>query len=774
MRKWLTENRVLALVLIEVVAFILYTTYVFGTYSAQELVFDDNDMQVMNIDRTVSSGTYLDTSYESAKAVVSPAVSLDKGIYYITADYRGKGIMKAGLIYNETRKGEERVDDNEIILSPEESLFSYRVKIRDNSPVRFKIRLTPEAEEGDYVQLLNLRMTSTRLTCVYFVFGRGIFLILVDLLLFGYFRYYRTFSLKQRIICIVLVLTAFFAGLPLSQFGLISGNDLTFHLQRIEGVYQGLLSGQFPVRIQPGWLDGNGYAASIFYGDIFLYFPAILRMVGFTVQEAYKLYVRAINLATVLISFYAFRKMARDDVAAMTGVVLYTGSISRLSRLYTAVVGTYSGMMFYPLIVAGFYLIFTEDIKDKAYKRLWILLTVGFSGLLMTHMLSCLMVGMFSLIVCLTMIRRVLRKETLIELSKAVLISGLLNLWYLIPFFQYMWTEKLHINGDLARKQVSNDYYALLGGYTKNGKTLYSLFVGQEQIGYGLLLVLLFWLVYFLTNTVRKNAPFLKSTGIILLYTIFALWVSMKIFPSAKLARHSTVLLKYFQTIQYQERFLSIAVVLAATLGVLFVVTNLLKKELLYLIVGLLCFISLYQELQYFAVLEPEVVYLDGVDMYSHLGKTSYEYGIGNAEYLPIVTDTQRLTKEIRSDEMVQVIDYEREYLAFDMTVINETNQERSLIFPVIFYSGYRSYDMQNQAELYTAAGDNGCVEVKVPAGYSGTFRMAFHEPWFWRMAEIISLLTFGFILYYESKCHGILLSMKNKAQKGAQEENGD
>ena len=34
MRKWLTENRVLVLVLIEVVVFILYTTYVFGTYSA--------------------------------------------------------------------------------------------------------------------------------------------------------------------------------------------------------------------------------------------------------------------------------------------------------------------------------------------------------------------------------------------------------------------------------------------------------------------------------------------------------------------------------------------------------------------------------------------------------------------------------------------------------------------------------------------------------------------------------------------------------------------
>ena len=118
-------------------------------------------------------------------------------------------------------------------------------------------------------------------------------------------------------------------------------------------------------------------------------------------------------------------------------------------------------------------------------------------------------------------------------------------------------------------------------------------------------------------------------------------------------------------------------------------------QESKYLIVGLLCFISLYQELQYFAVLEPEAVYLDGVDMYSHLGKTFYEYGIGNAEYFPMVTNTQRLTKEIQLDESLQVIDYEREYLRCDTTVINGTNQERSIIFPIVL--GYsRDYFVIN------------------------------------------------------------------------------
>lgn len=765
MRKWLTENRVLALVLIEVVAFILYTTYVFGTYSAQELVFDDNDMQVMNIDRTVSSGTYLDTSYESAKAVVSPAVSLDKGIYYITADYRGKGIMKAGLIYDPTRNGKEAVDDNEFILNPQENGVSYRVKIKNDSSVRFKIRLTPEAEEGDYVQLLNVRIVSARLTYVYFISVAGLFLIITDLLLLGYFRYYMVLSPKQKMIGIMLIVVAFMTVLPLYLPGLSSSADLGFHLQRIEGVYKGLLSGQFPVRIQPGWLNGNGYASSIFYGDIFMYFPAVLRMLGFTVQEAYKIYAGTINIATVFVSFYAFRKMTHEDIAATVGTVLYVCSGNRVSRFFLGRIGTYSAMIFYPLVIAGFYLFFTEDVKNKSYKKLWMLLTVGFSGLLMAHMLSSLMVGVVALLACLIMIKKVLRRETFTELCKAVFVTILLNMWYLIPLLQYMLTENLHINNNLTVEVNNYDKYVLLADFTQSGENLYSLFNGEDTIGYVLLLFLLFYLI---TIPIQKKTLYTKPIRCFFLYTIFALWMCTSYFPSVKLSEYSTVILKYFQTIQYQDRFLSVVVALAASFCAVFIASDMLNKKFLYLLAGLLCCFGIYQNLQYSNTVSSDEVYLDSVDLPSRAGGDGYSYGIGNAEFLPVATDTYRLTEEIWSDEMLRIIDYERKYLTYDMTVINATDQERSLIFPVIFYSGYRSYDMQNQAELYTAAGDNGCVEVKVPAGYSGTFRMAFHEPWFWRMAEVISLLTLGFIIYYEGKRHGTILSMKNKVQKGA------
>ena len=66
----------------------------------------------------------------------------------------------------------------------------------------------------------------------------------------------------------------------------ITGADLTYHLQRIEGVKDGILGGQFPVRLEPRWVYDHGYANAIFYCNTFLYFPALLRLLGFTVSAS--------------------------------------------------------------------------------------------------------------------------------------------------------------------------------------------------------------------------------------------------------------------------------------------------------------------------------------------------------------------------------------------------------------------------------------------------------------------------------------------------------
>ena len=70
------------------------------------------------------------------------------------------------------------------------------------------------------------------------------------------------------------------SGIPLMQ------DDCRFHLVRIEGIAASLRNGQFPVRVNPIAKGDFGYSTSLFYGELFLYLPAVLRLLGATVTQA--------------------------------------------------------------------------------------------------------------------------------------------------------------------------------------------------------------------------------------------------------------------------------------------------------------------------------------------------------------------------------------------------------------------------------------------------------------------------------------------------------
>ena len=69
---------------------------------------------------------------------------------------------------------------------------------------------------------------------------------------------------QRRQILFGIGVIAFFASIPYLYDGMVSGADLTYHLHRIEGVKDGLLTGQFPVRLEPRWVFDHGYANGIF------------------------------------------------------------------------------------------------------------------------------------------------------------------------------------------------------------------------------------------------------------------------------------------------------------------------------------------------------------------------------------------------------------------------------------------------------------------------------------------------------------------------------
>lgn len=257
---------------------------------------------------------------------------------------------------------------------------------------------------------------------------------------------YCTFSKKEENAkkCEILVLlgTIFFISIPLFTDFLFMGHDLDFHMARIYTLACEIESGNWLAPIQTEMVNGYGYATPLFYSQLYLYFPAVLYLMGVPIQECYKAYVLVINILTVLGSNYCFSQISKNRKISLTATFLYAASAYRITNIYTrGAVGEYTAMTFFPLIICGFYHIYTcEKCEIKHYFEV----AVGLSGLLYCHVLSCEMILIFLLIFVIWHWKKTFSKPIMERLIKAALLTVLLSLAFLVTFLD-SYSMNLHV-----------------------------------------------------------------------------------------------------------------------------------------------------------------------------------------------------------------------------------------------------------------------------------------------------------------------------------------
>ena len=240
---------------------------------------------------------------------------------------------------------------------------------------------------------------------------------------------------EKLTIGLLLIVTGIIVSLPLFGNTLFSVpvQDTFFHTQRIWSIKNALAEGQFPVRIYSEIYDGYGYGASLFYPDIFLYFPAFLCLVGMPLVVSYNVFLILINFATITIAYYSYTKISESAIIGALAAVLYTLSTYRLVDLYTrGAMGEYLALIFCPLALCGLVLL-----KRGAYGKWWIL-ALAYTGLLQSHMLSFVMMAVVAALYAVLHLKYFLNIKGITSIVKAVLILILLNAWFLIPLMQVM------------------------------------------------------------------------------------------------------------------------------------------------------------------------------------------------------------------------------------------------------------------------------------------------------------------------------------------------
>ena len=530
------------------------------------------------------------------------------------------------------------------------------------------------------------------------------------------------------------------ASMPVLMQGVgIFGDDIHFHLSRIDAIAQGLKAGQFPVRIYSQAKNGYGYAPSLFYGELCLYFPAVLRTLGVSVQLSYHLYVLAVQILTAGIAFYSFRQMFSHNKTALLGSVLYLLNPYRLQNLYwRAAVGEYTAMAFLPLIPAALCLLYGK--KEPTKKQACVACTelvIAFGMLLQTHMISLEIMVLATAVFCLFHLRRTCCRCVLFVWLKSVAIVLLLNLWFLLPFLEIMGSG---IYGGMyggttmnAGRMIQRSGYAIPKVLTWNthGRN-----IGIELI-IGCMVFLWAWIGHDEEIPHREQKIGLWSTGI----GLAACWASTNTFPWGLVGALPGKISGILLAIQFPWRYLTLAAILL-TLATLCAVSLLRPKKLARPLAALLLSASLlgvgffYRE--YLPSESGEYVGDSGELIYvDHLVTNVAWYY--DKLYLPIGAKETRdgfvIEKKATTAEVEQIEKTENGVI---LQYTAGMGEDGIIELPLLYYPVYGI--KEGAGTLFKT--ENGMLGIQVPAGSSGTIRVAVQEPLCWRLAELVSAVT--------------------------------
>lgn len=574
----------------------------------------------------------------------------------------------------------------------------------------------------------------------------------VDLLVFV-----RIYDLKygiktaKKLVWAGLFVTWLFSCIPCFVDYNLWGDDWGFHLLRVEGLISGLQDGQFPVRIQGNWLRGYGYAVSIFYSDLFLVIPMLFRLTGFPVAVSWNMFLAVINGAALLIAYQCFKRCFRNEAVGGTAAILYTLSAYRLYNLYSrAAMGEVMAMAFLPMVFYGFYRIFTFDPDSPEYKGGWRVTALGLTGVIQSHVITCEMLAVCIVILCVALVRKVLRGKVFLELSKAAAMTLLLNLWYLLPFVDYFVTGKFNVGHaeTMVIKSVrdwaiwpTHALFLFYGGGTRGNVSVGMNWTGTYSIGAALLAGCLIWLYLEFVGDMGRSRFAGKNLGrLMFAFTVFFLGIAVHQIPWDRLQDMGGIIQTLVMSLQFPYRFLALACLTASVLAGLVMAYGKERNAVLYkglgaLFLGTALFFGIYQ-------LNNLMVTHGMARVYNKqsMGSTY----VSNGEYLPYKADVGLMQPDmVAADENTRVDFYEKgQYTLRTEVHVTNSGEEGYVELPILYYRDYDAEVVETGQHLAVTEGNNSVVRVAVPGGLSGTIRVWFHEPWHWRTAELVSVLA--------------------------------
>jgi len=583
---------------------------------------------------------------------------------------------------------------------------------------------------------------------------RNIVYLLVLFLVVDFFLYFRTVSRERKKYLLSVLGILFLSSIPLFYTGL-DGHDLLFHLTRIDGIARELSYGNFPVRMQSIWMAEYGYPVSVYYGDWLLYIPAVFRLLGFTIDHAYRMFVLLMNFAGVVIAQQCFKRIFQKESTALSLTLVYVTASYHLVDVYIrTAVGEYCALIFLPLLALAAYRIYCDGKNDTLKKNFVnaLILAAAMTGIITAHVLSAEMAAFALLLVCIIYWKKTFTFNAIRTYVMAVVETLLLSAGFLVPFVDYYLNEKVEIT-EVVNETTSmaiqdkganfGDFFAFFNNPFGDWYT--SLFNPGIVLMLTLIAAIALWGIHEATKEIK----------ILTVLSALMLFMSTNLFPWNSL-EHDFRVFTLLAQVQFPWRYVGIAVLFLTLLfGFILEQTKIeqhlrISKSMMLaacaiISVGMTCLFT-----SYYSDNLVRNVYYDTANMGT--------WNIMGEEYVRSNADTNKFDGKIYIDGGTKYAEIVTR-TGCEMDVSCRTGMEEgSVILPVLNYRGYQlTDDAGNQYQITDS--DNEQVRFTLPAEFDGTVSLRYVEPWYWTASTVVSAGTFLLLGLWIIKNRKVIMS---------------
>lgn len=525
---------------------------------------------------------------------------------------------------------------------------------------------------------------------------------------------------ETKINTVIFFIVMFIACSPLFTKNCINGHDIAYHLLRIESLKEGILIGHPFLKVNVLFLGGAGYASSMFYPDFLLYFPALLRVFGVSINTSYHLFVAFCFVICYASTFYCTKQITKSSYAGTIAAVVLTLCQYHVDDVYIrSAVGEYTAFIFIPFVIYGIY-----DILYEHMKKPWVF-ALGFAGVLLCHFNSFVMCIVLCFLIFLIKIKVFLKEPKLvIKVLLTTIVTVMVTIAYWLPVLEQMISTEFYVNHEWifpadAMQEVSTVFSSVF-----------------PALGFALFVIII---PRIFVKKTEDNTSLIEFTDLILFFGICFALAATRLLPWERIGR-------YVDFIQFPWRLYTIASVCLAICGAvilyMYFTSSKTREYILLAVIIMMCASAVYNIER-----TQEGYYSYSNDYFEYI---PYTANIIAGEWLPVSVenlDYLMSQAEVAKNDKGNEIAFKRES---NKIIITQVEKDMYIDVPFVYYKGYSAYIKDNAGDKevlkVTGDGENGLCRVWLPEGDSnGTIIVEYKGTLIQKASFILTIVCLGY-----------------------------